>query len=463
MLKNLFSNPVTRTFIALVVTLIFISGAFFLYITGPDNFGHTSLSFATDTVYYFADHWQVAYDYATVKFSPGTLVIPGYYRGQVTAVLLIPPEAHPGTISFTFPREFRGDLPETVVDNLDQAVILLDYSDYTKLFQDSGDTILLRADEDTEANAPHKYLELQLKQGINLLTSYDMFGYTNWLLPTPQTVLLGLWGQRIGFLSYYEDANVEAAASDFDVKFAHPGLTKQFYPPEGYKTVSLAYMALLTLTALGFITFVTGGVEVENSEVEGRYNNYWTTAVLIGAAVCAAGISYFGGYFQTQAHITAFFWALPLAGIAFWARKVRLKPSFFGVSAHGLGVSCLAAVGACALIALGSALTIPVGFQFSSAHLFLALAIFLREAFLRGFFQRIVSHWLHPLAGLFLTAVLWALIATYTQAEASGPLFLASAFCKSLAVGYLFFRSKNLFAACLFGTLLELTPQIIQF
>lgn len=464
MLKNLFSNPVTRTFIALVITLLFVIGAFFIYITAPENFGHAGLKFSTDTVYYFADNWQIAYDYAKISFSPGTLVIPGYYRGQVAAVLLIPPEAHPGTASLTFPRDSRGELPETIVDNLDQAIILLDYSDYSTLFQDSGSTILLRADKDIEADAPHKYLELQLDQGRDLLTNYEMFGHTNWLLPTPQTVLLGLWGQRLGYLSYYEDATIKVVAPDFNLEFSHPTIEKQYYPPKTYKIRALAYMVFLTLAAISFIGFITGGLESEENIVMGHYNSFATSTVLIGTAGYAAALTFFGDYFQTQALISALLWALPLAGIAVWAHKTRLTPSFFGITTRGLGSGALAALGACALITLGSALALPTGINFAGHGLLpLALAILLREALIRGFFQRVVSHWLHPLPGILITSLVWALIAAFAQPGLKGSLFFPAALGKSLVVGYMYYRSGNLFTTCFLGVMLELAPLIIQF
>lgn len=464
MLKNLFSNPVTRTFIALVITLLFVIGAFFIYVTAPEDFGHAGLRFSTDTIYYFADNWQVAYDYAKISFSPGTLVIPGYYRGQVAAVLLIPPEAHPGTASFTFPRDFRGELPETIADNLDQAIILLDYSDYTKLFQDSGSTILLRADEDIEAAAPHKYLELQLEQGRDLLTSYEIFGYTNWLLPSPQTVLLGIWGQRLGYLRYYEDATVEVVAPDFNLEFTHPSLENQFYPPGSYKIRALAYTLFLTLAAISFTGFITGGLENEDDTVTGHYNPFAACAVLLGTAGYAAALTFFGDYFQTQALISALLWALPLAGIAVWSYRTRLTPGFFGVTVRGLGSGTLAALGACTLITLGSALALPTAVSFSGYELIpLALTILLREALVRGFFQRVISHWLHPLLGLLIASLVWAVIAAFVQPGFKGALFFPAALGKSLVVGYMFYRSGNLFTTCLLGAMLELVPLIIQF
>lgn len=464
MLKTLFSNPVTRTFIALIIAVISVLGAFFTYVTAPEDFGNTSVHFDIDTIYYFADDWSVAYDYAKISFFPGTLVIPAYHQGRVVAVLLIPPEDHPGAISLSFPQEFRGELPENIEDNLEQVLILLDYADYAKILQDSGDTILLRADEITEADVPHHYLKRQLEHGYSLLTSYDIFGYTNWLLPTSQTVLLRLWGSRLGMLTYYEDARVKVTAPDFTLNFAHPLLEKQYYPPASYRIRALVYMTFLALTAVSLIAFIAGGLEVKEKEIKGQYDIFRTIAVLLGTMLYAAALSAFNQFFQPSPYATAALWALPLVGAVLWSRKARLEPSFFGITTHGLAAGLIAAVSVSILIALGSAFSLPVGLKFNFWVLFpLGLAIILREALLRGFCQRIISHWLNPLAGLLIVSGAWALIAVFTGPAPVGVLTLASALGKSLVVGYLYHCSKNLFAPCLLAALLELAPMVLQF
>lgn len=463
MLRNLLSNPVTRTFITLVIALAAVLGAFFTYITAPNDFGNADVKFDTDIICYFADDWSVAYDYATISFSPGTLVVPAYNQGRVVAVLLIPPEAHPGSVSFTFPSEYRGELPEIIEDNLEQALILLDYDDYTRILQDSGNTILLRADDITKADIPHQYLKRQLEHGYDLLTNYDVFGYTNWLLPTSQTVLMRLWGQRLGALTYYEDAQVEIAAPDFALNFTHPELDKQYYPPAGYKTRALIYMAFLALAAISLIAFVAGGLDHTDREIEGQYNIYRTTAVLLGTLLYSAGLSAFSRFFEPSPYAVAALWALPIVGVGLWAKKARLAPGFFGVTATGLITGSIAAVSVTALFALGSTFSLPTDWYFDlSVLLPLALTIFLREALLRGFCQRIFAHWLHPLVGLLFVSCVWALIESSTGSAVFGLLPLASALGRSMVTGYLFYRSKNIFATCLLGTLVTLAPMILQ-
>jgi len=463
MLNNLLSNPVTRTFFALVFAIVAVLGSFFTYVTAPEDFGNTSVQFDVDSIYYFADSWKVAYDYAEITFFSGTLVIPAYHHGRVVAVLLIPPAEQPGTIRLSFPSEHRGDLPEKIDDNLEQGLIVLDHADYTKILRDSGDTILLRADEVTEAEMPSHYLARQLEHGYNLLTSYDIFGYTNWLLPTPQTVLLRLWGQRLGMVTYYEDARVIVKAPDFSLNFKHPEIEDLFYPPESYRGRAIVYMIFLTLAAVSLIAFIAGGLEVREKEVKGQYNVLQTVAALVGALVYAAALSTFDHYFQPSPYATAALWVLPLLGVIVWAQKDRLELSFFGISSRGLGTGLIAAISVCILIALGSAFSLPVGLKLNYMLLPLGLAILLREALIRGFCQRVIAHWLHPLAGLFIVSGVWAVIAVITGPGAIGILPLVSAFGMSLVVGYLYYCSKNLIAACVLAALLELAPMIIRF
>lgn len=463
MLKNLLSNPVTRTFFALVIAIVAVLGSFFIYVTAPDDFGNTSVLFDLDTIYYFADSWSVAYDYAEITFFSGTLVIPGYHRGRVVAVLLIPPAEQPGTVSLSFPSEYKGDLPNIIEDNLEQGLILLDHADYTKILRDSGDTILLRADEVTEAEVPNHYLKRQLEQGYNLLTSYNIFGYTNWLLPTPQTVLLRMWGQRLGMVTYYEDAQVIVKAPDFSLHFKHPEIVEQYYPPVSYKFRAMVYMIFLTLAAISLIAFIAGGLEVREKEVKGQYNVVQTIVTLFGALLYAAALSAFDQFFQPSPYATMALWLLPLVGVIIWSRKDRLELNFFGISSRGLVTGLIAAFSVCIFIALGSAFSLPVGLRFEYILLPLGLAVLLREALVRGFCQRVLSHWLHPLAGLFIASGAWALIAVLAGPGAIGLLPLVSAFCTSLVVGYLYYCSKNLIATCLLATLLELAPMIIKF
>lgn len=464
MLKNLFSNPVTRTFITMTIALVAVLGAFFTFVTAPETFGSAGIKFDVDKVWYFADSWSVAYDYAKISFSPGTLVIPSYHQGRVIAVLLIPPEEHPGTISMSFPSEYRGELPETIEDSLEQTLILLDYTDYTRILQDSGNTILLRADEIPAADVPQQYLKLQLEQGCSLLTSYDIFGFTNRLLPTAQTVLLRLWGRENGAFTYYEDAQVELTAPDFSLSFTHPELEKQFYPPAGYQVRVLIYMAFLAIAAISLISFIAGGQESPGTEVEGQYNFYRTLAVLLVTLLYAGALSAFDKAFRPSAYITAALWALPLLPVAYWSLRTRLKPSFFGVTSRGLASGLIAALAVCALITLGSTFSLPVGLVFDfSVFLPLGLSLVFREAVLRGFCQRVTSHWLHPLAGFFLISFAWALIAVYTGPGPAELLTLVSALGKSLLIGYIYHCTNNLFAPCLLAVLLEGAPLFLVF
>lgn len=462
MLKNLFSNPVTRTFIAMLIAMLGVLGAFFTYVTAPAVFGNANVRFDIEQICYLADDWSVAYDYATIAFSPGTLVIPGYHRGRVVAVLLIPPETSPGEVSFSFPKEFRGTLPEKITDKLSQALILLDYADYARMLQDSGNTILLRADDITAADVPRQYLKLQMDQGYNLMTNYDVFGFTNWLLPTPQTVLLRLWGQEQDLVTYYEDARVEVTAPDFSLSFDHPQIEKQFYPPPGYQGRALLYMVFLALTAGGLIAFIGGGLEFKEREVEGQYNLPRTVLTLLGAMLCAGTLSAVATVYQPSPYLLAFLWVLPLLGVLFWARKARLEPSFFGLSSAGLTAGLIATIGVCAFISLGSTFSLLTGLKLNAALLPLGATIIFREALLRGFCQRIISHWLHPVAGLLIVSTLWTLVSVFTGPLPVGALTLASTLGRSLVVGYLFFCSKNLYATCLLGALLELAPFAIR-
>lgn len=464
MLKTLFANPVTRTFIALLISVLAVLGAFLTYVTAPESFGKTDIKFATDTIYYFADDWSLAYDYLAFSFYSGTLVIPAYHQGRVVAVLLIPPEEYPGVLSITLPEEFRGDLPEKVEDNLDQALIMLDYLDYKKIIQDSGDTILLRAEDLDEDDIPKQYLNRQLENGYNLLANYDIFGYTNWLLPSPQTVLLRLWGQRLGPFTYYEDTQVRVSGADIDIEFAHPKLETRYYPPVDYRGRVGVYMFFLVLAALGLIAFLSGGLDKEEQEVTGQDHFLFTLASLLGALLYSWALSLFQTYFQPPFWGMASLWLLPLILVAAWARQARLKPDFFGLSIRGLAAGVAAALSITAFFALGSTFALPAGIHWHSSYLVLALAILFREGLLRGFCQRVLSHWLHPLAGVLIVSCAWAAITVFSAYTGGGLILpVLSALGSSLLVGFLYLRTNNLLAAGLLAALLELAPLILAF
>jgi membrane protease YdiL (CAAX protease family) len=463
MLKNLLSNPVSRTFIALMIAVAAVLGAFLTYVTAPVSFGETDIRFDNDTVFYFADDWSLAYDFMQFEFAPGTLVVPGYHRGRVTSVLIIAPEEHPGSMTLQLPQEHRGDLPEIIQDNLKQVLIMLDYTDYKKIIRDTGDTILLRA-QDVEI--PERYLTRQLDYGYGLLTSYNLYGFTNWLPPTSQTVLVRLWGQRMGTFTYYEDAHVYVDGTDFTVSFTHPKLEQQFYPPEGHKIRALLYMVFLGIAAAGLTGFIAGGLENQHKEVRGEYAPLWTAAALSGALLYALLLTLFEFHFQPSLLGMAALWVLPLLLIAAWARQARLEPQFFGITTHGLMVGVVGAMAVSIFIALGSTFTLPTGLNFNLFQaVSLLLATVFREALLRGFCQRILSHWLEPLAGLLIVSVIWALIVA-GSGLAGGPGFLlplVSAMGRSLLVGYMFYRTNNLLASGLLATLLEIGPMMLVF
>jgi membrane protease YdiL (CAAX protease family) len=463
MLKTLLSNPVSRTFLALLFAVTAVLGAFLTYVTSPESFGEPNIQLQSDTIYYLADSWSLAYDYLEFKFSPGTLVVPGYHHGQVVAVLLIPPEAHPGELALNLPEEYRGDLPEKVEDNLDQALIMLDYHDYNTILRDSGDTIILRAKGNEEA-MPVRYLSHQMEQGRSLLVSYNLFGFNNWLLPTPQTVLLRLWGQGLGNFTYYEDSHVQIAGPAINLDFPHPELNTQFYPPKNYQARAVFYMIFLGLSAAGLIAFISGGLEKTGPDIKGEYHPLWTAAALFGAILYSWLLTGFQHHFQPPLLGVAALWLLPLLLVAAWARQARLDPRFFGLSTQGLRAGIIAALSVSVFIALGSTFTFPAGIDWNtSLVLGLGTAAVLREALLRGFCQRILSHWLHPLAGIATVSCAWALIVVITRGSGVAALPLLSALGPSLLIGYLYYRTDNLWATGLLAALLELAPMILKY
>ena len=463
MLKTLLSNPVSRTFIALLIAIAAVLGAFMTYVTAPDSFGETDIRFDNDTVFYFADDWSLAYDYLEFQFAPGTLVVPGYHHGRVTAVLLIAPEEHPGGMTLRLPVEHRGDLPEIIQDNLDQALIMLDYNDYKKIIRDTGDTILLRAEG---IEIPERYLNRQLDHGYGMLSNYDLFGFTNWLPPSPQTVLVRLWGQRMGAFTYYEDAQVDVEGIDFKVSFDHPELDQQFYPPEGYSMRAALYMFFLALAGAGLTGFIAGGLENKHKDVRGEYSPLWTATALTGALLYTFLLRLFEMHFHPSMLGMAALWVMPLLLIGAWARQARLELQFFGVTTRGLGVGIVSAVAVSVFLTLGSTFRLPTGFDWNLyLILSLVLAIVLREALLRGFCQRVFSHWLHPMAGLLIVSVVWALIVVSPELMNGSLLVisLVSALGRSLLIGYIYFRTNNIFAPGLLAALLELAPIILVF
>ena len=204
-------------------------------------------------------------------------------------------------------------------------------------------------------------------------------------------------------------------------------------------------------------------MEVKVTEVKGQYHIFKTIAALTGTLIYSAVVSAFNQFFQPAPYAIALLWALPVVGIVIWSRAARLEPAFFGVTTRGLAAGLITAVSVCILIALGSAFSLPVGIKINSMLISLGLAAVLREALLRGFCQRIISHWLHPWAGLLIVSCAWALIVVFTGPGPASVLVLASALGKSLVTGYLYQCSKNLFAACLLGALLELAPLALLF
>lgn len=461
MLKTLFNNPVSRTFIALVLSVAAVLGAFLIYVTAPENFGETDIRFDFDTVYFFADDWSLAYDYLEFEFAPGTLVVPGYHHGRVNSVLLIPPEEYPGSITLHLPEEHRGELPTLVQDNLDQALIMLDYNDYKNIIRDTGDTILLRAEE---VELPDNYLRRQLDHGRGLLSSYSLFGFDNWLMPTPQTVLVQFWGQKLGSFTYYEDTEVRIKGMDFDVTFAHPHLESQFYPPINYETRALLYMVFLAIAGFGIISFVSGGLENKQAEVRGEYQPLWTAAALTGGMIYAWLLTAFQIHFDPSMLGLALLWGLPLPLIGTWAWHSRLEPQFFGISLRGLLVGVIAALAVGIFITLGSTFTLPRSLAWSTTLVPLFGAIVFREALLRGFCQRILSHWLHPLAGVIIISALWALILMGSGLVSGlGMLPFVSALGRSLLIGYIYYRTNNIFAPGLLAGILGIAPLVLGF
>jgi|GEM_PF-1288931 len=462
MLKTLLSNPVSRTFIALIIAVLAVLGAFLTYVTAPESFGETAIRFETDTIYYFADDWSLAYDYLEFDFPPGTLVIPGYHQGRVVAVLLISPGDNPGDFTLSLPRDYRGDLPGSIQDSLDQALLMLNYTDYNKLFRDSGDTILLRAQDVTEEQIPQRYILRQMDNGYNLLVNYDLYGFTNWLLPGPQTALARFWGQRLGTLTYYEDTQVKVSSANFEINFSHPGLEESFYPPGDYQTRAGIYIVFLGLAAAGLIAFLCGGLENQHYKLNGEYQPLWTILALFGAMLYACLLAVFDVYFQPPTLGLAALWALPLALVGIWAHQAHLTPDFFGLTRRGLVSGVISALFVSIFIALGATFTLPTGITGdTSLALSLGLMVLLREALLRGFCQRILSHWLHPLLGLLLVSSLWAAIVVFTGPTSGALLPWLSALGKSLLIGYLYYRSNNLLATGLLAALLEIAAVLL--
>ncbi|MTI95533.1 MAG: CPBP family intramembrane metalloprotease [Firmicutes bacterium] len=464
MIRALFDNPVSRTFIALTFALVSVLLAFGLYVTSPASFGVPNAGLNTSTIYYFADDWSVSFDYLDLEVPRGSLVVPGYNEGRVNAVLIISGDDAPGRFNLSLPQEHRGELPDTITSGTDQILLLIENNDYVNVIRDSGDTILLRADE---TDVPTRYLENQLEQARDLLSRYEMFGFTNYLPPTQEMVLLQIWTQRMGVVTYYEDQTVHVSGMNFDVEFQHPELEQPFYPPQGFPERVALYGILLWLGAMSIIAFVTGGLDMKALPVKGEYNPFHTIAGLLGAFIAAWGLHLYDVHFHPSQFWLAIVWTLPLALVGFWMYQARLPLSYPGISKRGLVHAVILAAVVTAFVTLGTTTRIPVGIDWHAGLFFSSLvAIVFREAFLRGFCQRVLSHWLTPWAGLLITSVIWALITASVDIGVMNHqvvLLLLSRGGQSLLVGYSYHRTGNIFAPGILATLLELAPQMLVF
>lgn len=456
-MKAVLDNPVSGTFIALLVALLAVMGAFGLYVTSPDSYGEPCFSVEPESIYYFGDYWLMAYDFLEISFAPGTLVVPGYHNGRVTAVLMIAPDDSPGTFTFRLPAEHRGELPASLEDTMSQALLIINYDDFKNIIRDSGDTILLRA-EDIEI--PYRYLVREFDRSYNILSHYQFFGFTNHLHPLTQTVLMQLEGNRTGLLTYYEDTTVKLSGQGIEVEFPHPELDKQFYPPGGFVARVSGYIALLTLAASALAVVITGGQNPDLRSVKGEYNPLWTVAALAAAFIYSWLLVLYNQHFHPAVHWMALLWALPLTLVAAWATQARLSPGFFGLKLQGTMVAIILAVVLSVFMVLGSAFRLPTGIELRPG-LFLAVlaAALFREALLRGFCQRIIAHWLHPWLGVAIVSIAWTLMVVMSQLPlavgSSLTLLAMSTLGKSLVLGVAYHRTGNILAPGLLAGLLE--------
>ena len=457
MLKAILDNPVSGSIAALMVALLAAMAAFGLYVSSPESFGEPGFLVEPDSVYYLADSWTVNYDYLKISFSPGTLVIPGYNQDRVTAVLLIPPPDSPGNFVFSFPEEFRGELPDKLEDSMGQALLIINYNDFRTIIRDSGDTILLRVDD---VDVPIRYLMREFEQSNSILTHYRFFGMVNYLQPQAKTVLLQLDGNRTGLLNYYEDTVVRLEGLDIDLEFNHPDLERRFYPPAGFLPRIGAYMVLLTLAAAAMTMVATAGHPSEQRRVMGEYNPLWTVAALLTAFIYSWLMVLYQSLFQTSDLWMAVLWALPLTLVAVWAVQSRLEPTFFGIQKEGTTLAVSLAAILTVFLLIGSAYRFPQGIDWNTgAFVAIMAACLFREALLRGFCQRILSHWLNPWLAVLLVAAIWTAAVVISQLPlASGEslaLYVLGTLGKALLLGLVYHRTRHIMAPGLLAGFLE--------
>ncbi len=448
MFKSIFDNPVSGSIAGLMIALLAVMAAFGLYVSSPESFGETGFFVEPEGIYYLADSWTMNYDYLEISFSPGTLIVPGYNHGRITAVLIIPPDDSPGEFAFSFPEEVRGDLPDRLSDSMGQALLIINYDDFKTIIRDSGDTILLRADD---VDVPTRYLLREFEQSNNILTHYRFFGAVNYLSPPSKTVLLQLEGNRTGVLNYYEDTMVRLKGLDIDLEFEHPELEKRFYPPPGFLPRVASYMVLLTLGAAAMTLVATAGHTPEQRKITGEYNPLWTMAALLTAFIYTWLMVLYQSLFQPAAVWMAVLWALPLILVGAWAVQSRLEPEFFGIKKEGVVLAVVLAVALAVFLTIGSAYRFPEGIDFP-VGIFAAMMIasVLRETLLRGFCQRILGHWLNPWLAILLVAVVWTAAVVVSQLPlASGEsLFLniLGTLGKALLLGFVYHRTGHVLA-----------------
>ncbi|WP_353893377.1 lysostaphin resistance A-like protein [Proteinivorax hydrogeniformans] len=450
--KEIYNNPVGKTFIYLLFAVVFGISALIYFISFSDNLGRTSFDYRVRTTYSF-DDWVINLDYLTVDFKDGGYVVPGYQNDRVATLLII----GDGKLTLHSPDSFSkaSEIAFPVKDRVTEMLIPVHHEDYDRL---KRDTIFF---EEETLPFPDSYIQDRIDDSHSLLYQGNILGFNKIIPPTEMAKIAELTTETYGTARYMEDKYVTFKSGQLgEIRFKHPFRT-QSYPPPNVNIAMAGYSILLLAAFWGLVGFLTTDITNKKTNLP-FYLDKIPTAVSLVAISLTTYLSYWLYiYYNLSPYLLAILYLIPLIYIAYTMVMAKVPISFLGITLTNIYKSLILALVIFYIWFVVTSLEIIPrleNFTYFEDIFIICVLVSIKQLIFRGFIQASLDSIIGGLGAVVITSLLilpFPVISFYYSSLNTDVFtFILSSFCLVLLISFSQHKTKNIITPTILSTLI---------
>ena len=447
---SVYKNPIGRTFLGLIFAFIFGTSALFLSISHNEQLGDISVPYEIKETYKF-ENWVLNYDFLTLEYPDGGLVIPAYQNDRVAALLIIGEGSMRLESSDSFKQSSNHIFP--LEDKVSEAIIPIHHGDFDRL---KKDTIFIQED----INYPNDYLLERFESTRKLLFRGNIMGVEKIIPPTPRSVLVKLSSTQMGEINYKEDNIVLLSSDSLNYSFNHP-INHINYPLPHTSSIMILYNIFLSLAFLGLIAFLTTDIEGK-AYIKTGYLDFLPAMVhIIGFIGYSYLVKWLSITYDLESMVQIILYLIPVSYLIYCIFTSKVSIVFLGLTTSKI----LKTIIICVIIFCLWLLTATFGVlptnSYDISSLFQTFVlIFLGQILIRGFIQSTLELLTGKWLGLVLSAIItlaFPLLSYVNHFYTTNWLLTISGyFAITLITSYSFQRTRSILAPTLLTLLFSL-------